>query len=113
MIIAIIAIVIILVGSIILLTTNQNPGYDSPCSANKTWHDVTSFNGVNTTTTDFFSIKGNQSTITYTLVPNSQPAYSFFNLFIYPQGETALYTILLLRQKGVLWNKQFNFFFAF
>ncbi|MDD5699967.1 MAG: hypothetical protein PHH00_02115 [Candidatus Nanoarchaeia archaeon] len=96
----IIAIIVLVVGALVLgsvLLFVPNP---SSSPANKEWHDAGNFNGVETENTASFNIQGNQSKITYTLVPNQFPESSFFNLFIYPEGETSVYTDTIALGEG-------------
>ena len=64
----------------------------TPTSKPKKWHSVTSFSGSDDKTTRWFTIKGDEWRIKYTVDPEAgDTEYSLFGAFVYPRGETARY----------------------
>ena len=64
------------------------------------WHELTTFNGVNWETTDVFNIKGSKFRMTYTTNPGEYPEYAAFSFFVYPEGETTMYTESIMTNMG-------------
>jgi len=68
------------------LTTTPKPTTPKP----KTWHTVETFSGTGDRTTHWFSIKGDEWRVKYKFSSSSSSCP--FYVFIYPKGETKMYT---------------------
>jgi len=69
-------------------------GYEETPTPSKSgrWHTVTSFSGSDDKTTRWFTIKGDEWRIKFTVKPEAgYTKYSIFSAFVYPRGETAHY----------------------
>ena len=68
-------------------------------TSSKSWHETESFSGENSKTTDSFYIRGDKFKLTYDV--DGDPDYSMFSFFIYPEGETTMYTDTMIGNLGI------------
>ncbi len=80
--------------------TNK-PSESQSCTplVSKSWHEIKTFSGSSDKTTDTFNIQGDKFKLTYTIDASND--YSIFSFFVYPEGETVMYSESIMSDMGV------------
>jgi hypothetical protein len=80
-----------------LILTISVLGITSTCTA-QSYQEVTTITGSGTQTTNYFTIPSGEWKIDWTYTPSaSGGTYAVFYFFVYPKGETAIYTDAVMK----------------